>query len=283
MPRADLGGITKTSQMRRGIVAASALAIIATGPIISGSPSSAASAQAEPDPTSTTAQFAAITADLQSPYFGPVTPARKGFGTNPALLQLDERRQQAASRSATRAAPAVALRTATIRTAVSRTVETGYIARHAAAKPARTVVHANVHHTAVRRPNHTVVHRTVAHKAARTVRKTVRRVAAPRGLGAVVAFARAHVGHSYGGNWDCSGFVKQAYARIGINLPHSSYAIAGRARSVSRSAARPGDLIVGHGHVGIYMGGGMMIDAGNPRVGVSYRRMYAGLWLERLV
>jgi hypothetical protein len=29
------------------------------------------------------------------------------------------------------------------------------------------------------------------------------------------------------------------------------------------------------------MGGGMMIDAGNHRVGVVYRHLYAGLHIER--
>lgn len=103
-----------------------------------------------------------------------------------------------------------------------------------------------------------------------------------------VAFALAQVGKGYawagtGPKFDCSGLVMMAYRRIGRSLPHSAAAIAGRAHSVSRSAARPGDIVVGSGHVGIYMGAGMMIDAGNPRVGVSYRRMYPGLWTERLV
>jgi cell wall-associated NlpC family hydrolase len=50
---------------------------------------------------------------------------------------------------------------------------------------------------------------------------------------------------------------------------------------ISRRAAQPGDLVVGPGHVGIYMGRGMMIDAGNSRVGVVYRRVYRGLHFER--
>jgi len=153
------------------------------------------------------------------------------------------------------------------------------IARRSA--PRRTVAHQAVRH----RP------RTVQHHKARprNERATLqRRVAASGPAYTVIAFARAHLGDPYvhgaagPSAFDCSGLVMMAYRRIGIGLPHSAAAIADRAHSVSRSSARPGDIVVGSGHVGIYMGGGMMIDAGNPRVGVSYRRMYSGLWIERI-
>ena len=104
----------------------------------------------------------------------------------------------------------------------------------------------------------------------------------------VVRFARAQVGDRYrhGGSgphaWDCSGLTRAAYRKAGIRLPHSSRKQARMARSVSRSTARPGDLVVGPGHVGIYMGRGMMVDAGNRRVGVVYRKMYRGLRIKRL-
>ena len=105
---------------------------------------------------------------------------------------------------------------------------------------------------------------------------------------AVIAYAKSQVGRRYirggegRGGFDCSGLTKRAYARAGIRLPHSSRAQAARARRISRSQARPGDLVVGDGHVGIYMGKGMMIDAGNQRVGVVYRKLYSGLQVERL-
>ena len=118
--------------------------------------------------------------------------------------------------------------------------------------------------------------------------RRVPRARAPRGgMAAVIAYARSQVGKSYRaggegpGYFDCSGFTKSAYARAGIRLPHSSGGQAARARSISRSAARPGDLVVGAGHVGIYMGGNMMIDAGNRKTGVVYRRLYGGLHIER--
>lgn len=104
----------------------------------------------------------------------------------------------------------------------------------------------------------------------------------------MAAFARSQVGDSYRhgaegpGAWDCSGLTKAAYARAGVSLPHQSGAQAARARTIPRSQARPGDLVVGSGHVGIYMGNNMMVDAGNPRVGVVYRPVFAGLHVERV-
>ena len=123
-------------------------------------------------------------------------------------------------------------------------------------------------------------------KPRRTV--VVRRVrGASSRMAAVIAYARAQIGKRYasGGegpnSFDCSGFTKRAYAQAGIRLPHSSGGQAARARQISRSQARAGDLVVGPGHVGVYMGRGMMIDAGNRRTGVVYRRLYAGLHIER--
>jgi cell wall-associated NlpC family hydrolase len=121
-----------------------------------------------------------------------------------------------------------------------------------------------------------------------TARRAHRVVSFGSGMTAVIEFARSQVGKRYvhGGEgpfgFDCSGFTMRAYALAGIDLPHSSGAQAARARSIARDEARPGDLVVGPGHVGIYMGRGMMIDAGNSRVGVVYRKLYAGLRVERL-
>jgi len=129
--------------------------------------------------------------------------------------------------------------------------------------------------------------RTVVTKHAMAAHAT-QRVALGGGMNAVIAYARSQVGKRYvtggegRGGFDCSGFTKRAYALAGIRLPHSSGAQAARARSISRTAARPGDLVVGPGHVGIYMGHGMMIDAGNHRTGVVYRKLYSGLRVERL-
>ncbi|GIE96573.1 hypothetical protein Ari01nite_40380 [Paractinoplanes rishiriensis] len=146
-------------------------------------------------------------------------------------------------------------------------------------------------------------HRTVRVRKARTVKRTVvrartvtRPAAKPRtqkvmrlgNMTAVIAYARSQVGARYvsggegRGGFDCSGFTKRAYAQAGIRLPHSSGGQAARAKRIARGKARPGDLVVGRGHVGIYMGNGMMIDAGNRRTGVVYRKLYSGLSVGRL-
>ena len=93
----------------------------------------------------------------------------------------------------------------------------------------------------------------------------------------VIAIAKQYVGVPYvsGGTspsgWDCSGFTSYVYKQVGVNLPRTSGAQKGAGQTVSRSEAKPGDIIWSPGHVGIYAGNGMMYDAGNPRVDTSYR------------
>lgn len=74
-------------------------------------------------------------------------------------------------------------------------------------------------------------------------------------------------GSSPAGGFDCSGLVYWAYGRVGVELPHSSYALYDRGRQIARSDLRPGDLLFfsGLGHVGIYLGRGRMVHA--PRSG----------------
>ncbi|WP_244875648.1 C40 family peptidase [Winogradskya consettensis] len=119
-------------------------------------------------------------------------------------------------------------------------------------------------------------------------RTASRRAQILRRRAAITGYARAQVGkrYRYGASgpqsFDCSGLTRAAYLRAGIRLPHSSGSQAALAHPVPLSRAKPGDLVVGPGHVGIYLGGGMMVDAGNRRLGVTHRRMYRGLHVEQL-
>ena len=87
-------------------------------------------------------------------------------------------------------------------------------------------------------------------------------------LVANVALQAVGVPYQWGGaspasGFDCSGLVYWAYGRLGIELPHSSYALYGVGRSVRRSRLRAGDVLFfsGLGHVGIYLGRGRMVHA----------------------
>lgn len=93
-------------------------------------------------------------------------------------------------------------------------------------------------------------------------------------LSGIAATAAKYVGVPYvwGGNgpsgWDCSGFVKYVYAQHGINIARGTSAILGSGQFKRTSNPKPGDLVFqnGGGHVGIYLGNGMMIGAQNPTV-----------------
>lgn len=75
---------------------------------------------------------------------------------------------------------------------------------------------------------------------------------------------------------DCSGLVVYCYAQMGIDLPHSSYSLCSAGTEVSIDDIRPGDIICWDnqggscGHVGIYIGDGMMVDARGHSDGVIY-------------
>lgn len=97
---------------------------------------------------------------------------------------------------------------------------------------------------------------------------------------AIVSYAYGALGAAYvygasGPNaYDCSGLVSAAYASVGLYVPHSSASIGGM---TTTSNPQPGDICWRSGHVGIYVGGGMMIDAANPSVGVRYAAVESGM------
>jgi cell wall-associated NlpC family hydrolase len=64
--------------------------------------------------------------------------------------------------------------------------------------------------------------------------------------------------------FDCSGLVLWAYAHVGISLPHLAAAQYNMGIHVGRNQLQPGDLVFFYsdiGHVGIYIGNGLMVDA----------------------
>jgi cell wall-associated NlpC family hydrolase len=98
------------------------------------------------------------------------------------------------------------------------------------------------------------------------------------------AFAVAQVGkpYIYGGNgpagYDCSGLTRAAYLQVGVALPHSSSAQYRLGQPVAEADLRPGDLVFyysGISHVGIYVGGGLIVDAANPRRGIRYTDLHS--------
>ncbi|GAA4912504.1 cell wall-associated NlpC family hydrolase [Actinomycetospora succinea] len=87
-----------------------------------------------------------------------------------------------------------------------------------------------------------------------------------------ISAARGQLGVPYvwGGTtpdgFDCSGLTQFAFEKAGIELPRTSRAQAQEGQEVSADSMKPGDLIFFNSpvsHVGIYIGGGKMIEAPN--------------------
>ncbi len=92
----------------------------------------------------------------------------------------------------------------------------------------------------------------------------------------VVSVAMRYLGVPYlwGGTtpdgFDCSGFTSYVYAQVGIDLPRTSSEQRYAGTVVSRDQAQPGDLVWSPGHIGIYAGGGMQVEAPSPGKTVRY-------------
>lgn len=106
-----------------------------------------------------------------------------------------------------------------------------------------------------------------------------------------VAFAYGALGCPYvwgatgpcGAGFDCSGLMVAAWAAAGISIPRTSYGQAGLP-SVSLSALQPGDILefAGDSHVGMYVGGGMLIDAPQPGMNVEKVSLHSSWYAANL-
>jgi cell wall-associated NlpC family hydrolase len=92
-------------------------------------------------------------------------------------------------------------------------------------------------------------------------------------------------GESPATGFDCSGLVRWAYGRVGIDLPHNSYALYGEGRRVSEPSMEPGDILFfeGLGHVGLYLGRGRMVHAPQSGRDVEVVRLAATNYGARLI
>ena len=103
------------------------------------------------------------------------------------------------------------------------------------------------------------------------------------GAGGVVAAAESRVGDAYvwgaagPSSFDCSGLVMWAYAQVGISLPHFSGAQYADTTHIPMSELQPGDLVFFANpgeHVAMYIGGGQIVEAADPAIGVHITALY---------
>lgn len=76
-----------------------------------------------------------------------------------------------------------------------------------------------------------------------------------------IGIAYAYGGESPGSGFDCSGLIKYVYAQLGVPLPHSSSSMVSAGYQVESPI--PGDIVWTQGHVSLYAGEGMVVEAAN--------------------
>lgn len=110
------------------------------------------------------------------------------------------------------------------------------------------------------------------------------------GAQVAIAYAEAQLGKPYqwGGagpqTFDCSGLVMRAWGAAGVSFPHLAQDQYDMTQRISLNQLLPGDLVFfgtpsNVYHVGIYLGGGNMIDAPATGQNVSIQNMY---WADLL-
>ena len=88
--------------------------------------------------------------------------------------------------------------------------------------------------------------------------------------------------------FDCSGYVCWVYNQNGYNVGRTTAnGLWNKCQHISEAEAKPGDLVffegtydtVGKSHVGIYLGNGMMVSAGDP---IKYANIHSSYWQKYL-
>ena len=112
---------------------------------------------------------------------------------------------------------------------------------------------------------------------------------------AIYKEAQKYVGTPYvwGGStpdtgFDCSGYVCWVYNQNGYNVGRTTaYGLWQKSQHISEAEAKPGDLVFfegtydtpGKSHVGIYLGNGKMVSAGDP---IKYADIHSPYWQKYL-
>lgn len=108
----------------------------------------------------------------------------------------------------------------------------------------------------------------------------------------IAAFGCQYIGYPYvaGGTSltngaDCSGFTQAVYRNFGYSIPRNSSSQRSYGREVAYADAQPGDIVCYAGHVGIYIGGGMIVHASTAKTGikVSYATYRPILSVRRII
>ena len=110
----------------------------------------------------------------------------------------------------------------------------------------------------------------------------------------VVETAKKYLGYKYvyGGSspstgFDCSGFTSYVFKLHGVTLNRTAAGQYNNGTNVEKANLQPGDLLMfgksGINHVGIYLGGGMMIHAANKSRGVTTDTINSGYYFNNYV